>query len=483
MNRLRSYLPLVVMFVAGITFAALAISCRATLPFNFLPTAIPSLTPTANVTVQILPSATRPTATATSGPVATESIPTPPAVPLPTRTPVEIILIISPIPAPTAVRPTATPVPTALSATSTPSNFPDWRGEYFDNSALVGAPALVRNDREVNFDWSSGSPDGRLPVDNFSVRWTRNQNFGEGNYRFTLHFDDGARLFVDGTQLIDEWRDGGNRTLSADIRLNTGAHALRIEYYERSGLAQAQLQISAAPSASPTPTRTPLPVPSITPLPFPVSTNTPQPTTSPAPTKTPVPTTITPLPLFTATSLPTQPPPPPPTPSPTPIALPTASATSTSVPPTETHTPTPTTGIVTPLPLESDTPAPPTATPTRRPTATPTRPGSPNAQAKLSNGNQLLVTGGNWTKTKDEQVSISVADNPEGKDARQVARAKADSKGVIKANVTLKESPPNPLYIVASGKSGTVVVRAQAAEPTPTLQATVDPSGEATAIP
>ena len=88
-----------------------------------------------------------------------------------------------------------------------------------------------------------------------------------------------------------------------------------------------------------------------------------------------------------------------------------------------------------------------------------------------------MVTGNRWGK--DEQVSISVADNIDGDNARQVARTKADDKGAIKVTVTLKESLPNPLYIVASGKSGTVIVRAQLGDK-PTSTPTPQPIGEPT---
>jgi hypothetical protein len=46
-----------------------------------------------------------------------------------------------------------------------------------------------------------------LPVDDFSVRWTRNLNFSAGSYRFYAHVDDGVRLSIDGKPLIDEWHD------------------------------------------------------------------------------------------------------------------------------------------------------------------------------------------------------------------------------------------------------------------------------------
>jgi hypothetical protein len=116
-----------------------------------------------------------------------------------------------------------------------------WRGEYFANRNLSGAPVLVRTDPHIDFDWGRGSPDSRIPVDNFSVRWTRSVHFDAGTYRFRILVDDGARLWVDNHLLIDEWRDGSVRERTADIYLSAGHHSLRLEYYERTGDARIRL--------------------------------------------------------------------------------------------------------------------------------------------------------------------------------------------------------------------------------------------------
>jgi uncharacterized protein YgiM (DUF1202 family) len=148
------------------------------------------------------------------------------------------IVIPPPLPATSTVVPTAThtPVPTA-----TPLVITDWRGDYFNNAGLSGQPVLVRNDVSVDFNWGAGSPAANVPTDNFSVRWTRNWNFDQGQYRFHLIVDDGARLWIDDRLLIDEWRDGGARQIGTDYVLEQGAHSLRLEYYERGGQAQVRL--------------------------------------------------------------------------------------------------------------------------------------------------------------------------------------------------------------------------------------------------
>lgn len=112
------------------------------------------------------------------------------------------------------------------------TTFVGWRGEYYGNAYLGGNPIVVRDDLFISFDWGEGSPDPRIPADDFSVRWTRDLDFAAGTYRFTLRADDGVRFWVNGVLIIDEWRDA-NATYEREINLGSGRHSLRLEYYER----------------------------------------------------------------------------------------------------------------------------------------------------------------------------------------------------------------------------------------------------------
>jgi hypothetical protein len=120
----------------------------------------------------------------------------------------------------------------------TPSQ--SWRGEYFANRWLNDPPVLVRDDLNLGFNWSYGSPAKGIPSDNFSVRWTRTFHFEPGSYRFTTTTDDGVRLWVNGHLLIDEWHDQALSPHSGTIYLS-GDVPIKMEYYEHGGLASAWL--------------------------------------------------------------------------------------------------------------------------------------------------------------------------------------------------------------------------------------------------
>ena len=115
----------------------------------------------------------------------------------------------------------------------------EWRGEYFNHRDPVGAPVLVRNDTRIDFFWGAGSPAPNLPADRFSVRWTRSLPLEAGTYRFYANTDDGVRLWVDDTLVIDQWNEGGRLRVGDVAGLNNGNHTLKVEYFEAIGAAYA----------------------------------------------------------------------------------------------------------------------------------------------------------------------------------------------------------------------------------------------------
>lgn len=191
-----------------------------------------------------------PTPTRTSTPTRTPS-PTPSRTPTPTPTRTATSAL-SPTPTRTpSLTPTRTPTPTwtvspTPTNTSTPTPLPgsSWLGQYYNNETLSGAPILVRNDSDIDFDWGYASPGAGVNVDHFSIRWTRTfTNLAAGTYVFHVIQDDGARLWVDNVVILDEWH-WGHEEHDVQRTLSAGNHAVRFEVYEIDGWARAGLWIA-----------------------------------------------------------------------------------------------------------------------------------------------------------------------------------------------------------------------------------------------
>ena len=133
---------------------------------------------------------------------------------------------------------------TTYTATYQPSQ--PFTAKYYDNTTFSGAPVLTRQDPNINFVWGEGSPDPALPVDGFSVRWTKTQYFGAGRYEFTAVADDGVRLYIDGKRVIDQWQGPANTEFSHVAELGEGKHTIKMEYVERGGGATAALSWDSA---------------------------------------------------------------------------------------------------------------------------------------------------------------------------------------------------------------------------------------------
>lgn len=135
------------------------------------------------------------------------------------------------VPTPRPTPPTPTPSP---GGDTTPAPFEGWYGEYFGNRNMSGNPDIIRLDPWIGFNWGVGSFADGGRVDHFSVRWTRSVRFeSEGRYRFCVMTDDGVRLWIDNTLLIDEWHANNGITYCATHIVNKNTtYRIRVEYFE-----------------------------------------------------------------------------------------------------------------------------------------------------------------------------------------------------------------------------------------------------------
>lgn len=118
-------------------------------------------------------------------------------------------------------------------------------GEYFSNHVknFDGPPTLVRQDPTVDFDWGLGSPDPRISVDHFTVRWTGSlQALASDTYTFYTKTDDGLRLWINDKLIVDFWLNEGATEHSGSIDLvGQQRYNIRMEYFEDAGNASATL--------------------------------------------------------------------------------------------------------------------------------------------------------------------------------------------------------------------------------------------------
>src|SRR5262249_9042207 len=122
--------------------------------------------------------------------------------------------------------------------------------EYFANPNLGGAPVRTACESTINYDWGLDGPAG-VPVNNFSVRWTGRFQFPAGDTTFTATADDGIRVFVDGTAVIDAWINQSATTYTATRTLAAGQHEVKVEYYDSTILAVAKVSWATPRPADP----------------------------------------------------------------------------------------------------------------------------------------------------------------------------------------------------------------------------------------
>jgi hypothetical protein len=78
-------------------------------------------------------------------------------------------------------------------------------------------------------------------VDGFSARYTGTFTFDAAPYAFTATADDGVRVYLDGTLIVDQWKVQAPTTYAAYRQVTAGQHTVTMEYYEQAGGAVAKL--------------------------------------------------------------------------------------------------------------------------------------------------------------------------------------------------------------------------------------------------
>ena len=97
-----------------------------------------------------------------------------------------------------------------------------WKGRYFATREYSGK-VRERADAAIDFDWTHSAPFPEMKPGEFSIIWetilTPPQS---GIYEFVLSGVSHAGLSVDGVQVIQRWKNGGEEIISKSLELESG---------------------------------------------------------------------------------------------------------------------------------------------------------------------------------------------------------------------------------------------------------------------
>ena len=119
-----------------------------------------------------------------------------------------------------------------------------FRAEYFDGRELKGAP-IVRTETAADHFWQEGEAvTGAIRANNFSARYQTNFTAKEnGSISFEVEADDGYRLLVNETEVINAWQR--NRWGARNWQLKTqkdSVYNIKLEYWQGEGKANVRLR-------------------------------------------------------------------------------------------------------------------------------------------------------------------------------------------------------------------------------------------------
>ncbi|MBC7629037.1 PA14 domain-containing protein [Ferruginibacter sp.] len=125
------------------------------------------------------------------------------------------------------------------------------KAEYFTNTTGTDFPAtatVTKLDKNINFNWGNDSPAAAVSNDHFKVRWTGTlRPLTTDTYTFYATASDGVRLWINNTEIINQWSDNIIQTHTATVSLQKNTdYDIRLEYYSNINPAFCALQWSAA---------------------------------------------------------------------------------------------------------------------------------------------------------------------------------------------------------------------------------------------
>jgi hypothetical protein len=120
---------------------------------------------------------------------------------------------------------------------------PPWRLTLYEKPDFKGR-TVTQVHRKVDFRWDEGRPTFRIPNDHFSARVESCLTLAEAEaLEFDLLSDDGARLFINGHLVADNWGVHPEILVTERLFIEEGTHHLVVEFFEHEKSARLRLEI------------------------------------------------------------------------------------------------------------------------------------------------------------------------------------------------------------------------------------------------
>lgn len=118
-----------------------------------------------------------------------------------------------------------------------------FRTEFFRNKDLVGTPEKEYFDTKISHSWLYSRNAEKQPETNFSIRWSGVlAPTVSDEYSFEVSGDDGYRLYINGKQVINEWRSEQYRRTKYSCPLEAGKqYDIRLDYFQAGGDARVNM--------------------------------------------------------------------------------------------------------------------------------------------------------------------------------------------------------------------------------------------------
>ena len=119
-----------------------------------------------------------------------------------------------------------------------------WQAQFYDDRELTSEPRDAETYRMVDFSWKSG-PTWKVPRENFAMVIATCWNSKKaGEYSFKLASDDGSRLFLNGTQVINQWQLQSLKSKEVKVSISEGVQKILVHYFQGRGDMHLDLKIT-----------------------------------------------------------------------------------------------------------------------------------------------------------------------------------------------------------------------------------------------